>query len=257
MSDINDDVNKMVTKLKGTKHRYRIEGGRYGGELAIGTVTPEFVNYWLSKEDEGDSELVETVVAHEWEDASDADPNSPDPGDNFSGWYETDDKEHINGPYADGGFIVTEVPADRSDDYSWDMPQLNVDAYPLYSREAYVSNELPDKDSEDECVPVLCFHSSEKGSFGCWFVDTVGEEFDPKKLAFSSVETDLAEIVENIWYDKQLLEQDFDFADTTGKGYYACVGYMNTKWHDSPDIYTEEFIEEGGYWECYDEDYDS
>ena len=28
------------------KYRYRIEGGRYGGELAVGTVTNEFVEYW-------------------------------------------------------------------------------------------------------------------------------------------------------------------------------------------------------------------
>ena len=28
------------------KYRYRIEGGRYGGELAVGSVTDEFAQYW-------------------------------------------------------------------------------------------------------------------------------------------------------------------------------------------------------------------
>jgi len=257
MTDIDNDIEKMTEKLKGTKRRYRIEGSRYGGEQSIGTVSSQFVDYWLAKENEGDSDLVETVIAFEWEDASDADPNSPVPSDTFSGWYENDNKEHINGPYADGGFVVTEVPANGSDDYSWDGPREEISAYQLYSREAYVSNQVPTDTELADYVPVLCFHSGEKGSFGCWFIDLVGEEFDPKKLAFSSVETDLAEIVENVWYDKQQLEQEYDYADTTGKGYYACVGYMNTKWHDQSDTYTEEFLEEGGYWECYDEDYDA
>ena len=28
------------------KYRYRIDSGRYGGELAVGKVTEEFAQYW-------------------------------------------------------------------------------------------------------------------------------------------------------------------------------------------------------------------
>ena len=28
------------------KYRFRIDGGRYGGELAVGSVTDDFVRYW-------------------------------------------------------------------------------------------------------------------------------------------------------------------------------------------------------------------
>ena len=257
MTNLDDDITKMTDKLKSTKRRYRIEGSRYGGELVIGAVDRAFVDYWSTKvEDDGDNDLIGTIVAHEWEDPDDADPDSPEPNDTFSGWFENDDIEHINGPYADGGFVVTEVPADGSDDYSWDSPQLEVDALQLYGREAYISHTAPsesEQDDQDDYVPVLTFLSSEKGSFGCWFVDLVGEQFDTKKLAFSSVETDLAEIVECVWYDKQMLEQEYDYADTSGKGYHASVGYMNMKWHDKSDIYTNEFLDEGGYWECYED----
>ena len=62
------------------KYKYRIEGGRYGGELAVGRVTPEFVNYWLPIiEDEG---AYETFIPHilslsEWDDDEDLDVDSP------------------------------------------------------------------------------------------------------------------------------------------------------------------------------------
>ena len=97
--------------------------------------------------------------------------------------------------------------------------------------------------------PILAFHSSEKGSFANYFLDLEGEEFDPEKLAFSTVEMNLAEIVENVYYNKQDLEANYDWNDTTGKAYYASVGYMNTKWHDSADQYTDEYLEENGYWD--------
>ena len=40
----------------------------------------------------------------------------------------------------------------------------------------------------------------------------------------------------------------------TGKGYYASVGYMNMKWHDSEEKYTEEFFTENEIWECYEDE---
>ena len=43
----------------------------------------------------------------------------PYPVENYYMW-ECDDIEHLNGPYADGGFTVYEVPADGNDDYDYD-----------------------------------------------------------------------------------------------------------------------------------------
>ena len=44
-----------------------------------------------------------------------------------------------------------------------------------------------------------------------------------------------------------------DFSDTTGKGYYAQVGYMNPKFRDNPEQYTDEFLKEEGYWDDYED----
>ena len=34
------------------KYRYRIDGGRYGGECAVGTVSEDFAQYWTPKIEE-------------------------------------------------------------------------------------------------------------------------------------------------------------------------------------------------------------
>jgi hypothetical protein len=97
-------------------------------------------------------------------------------------------------------------------------------------------------------VPVLAFHSSEKGTFAVWFLDT-DEEFDAEKLRFGSCESDLADLVEAVYYGKEELEANYDYNDTTGKAYYAHVGYVNRKWHDQMDHYTIEQLEEDGYFD--------
>ncbi|MAD25476.1 MAG: hypothetical protein CMO44_15040 [Verrucomicrobiales bacterium] len=227
------------------KRRFRVQGSNYGGELAIGQVSKEFVDYFIDKDE---SDLIETVTSYEWDDEDMGDKDAPKIAEEFNGWYECDDLEHLNNSYADGEWFVNEVPADGSDDYAWDENEVRFEPYHLYGREAYHQ----DKD-EEGLIPVLCFHSGEKGGFGSYFIETDGEDFDPKKLAFSSVETSVSEIVENVWYNKELIEADFDYNDTTGKGYYASVGYFNPKWHDKDEMYTPEYLKENEYWEGFDE----
>ena len=215
------------------KRRYRVEGGRYGGELVIGKVSNEFVTKVISQDE---SELVDTVLSFDdWtqeidENTEHEDPEQiPYPVENYYMW-ECDDIEHLNGPYADGGFTVYEVPANGEDDYDYDNEVWQGEAIYMYSREGgYFTNEPP-KEMEDN-VPVLAFMSSEKGTFGVWFIDT-DEDFDPYKLGVGVVETNLAEMVDRMYYDKVELDTDYDYNDTTGKSYHAEVGWLNTKWHD-------------------------
>ena len=215
------------------KRRYRVEGGRYGGELVIGKVSNEFVTKVISQDE---SELVDTVLSFDdWtqeidENTEHEDPEQiPCPVENYYMW-ECDDIEHLNGPYADGGFTVYEVPANGEDDYDYDNEVWQGEAIYMYSREGgYFTNEPP-KEMKDN-VPVLAFMSSEKGTFGVWFIDT-DEDFDPYKLGVGVVETNLAEMVDRMYYDKVELDTDYDYNDTTGKSYHAEVGWLNTKWHD-------------------------
>ena len=247
------------------KRRFRIEGGRYGGELVLGEVNPGFASYWANK-DEGD--LVDAVLEadqmgwNEDEEPDDAllDPDVPPSpgvdGDYFNMW-ENDELEHLNSPYADGGFMVYEVPADGSDDWDYDKEVYDGEGIVVYGREgALFGTDEPEVINEEDdegnkYVPVLAFHSSEKGSFGCWFVDT-DEDFDEFKLGFGIVETNLGEFVDNVYYDKKELECNYDYNDTTGKSYGADVGWLNIKWHDSFDKYGKDTLDQM-YWDDFDD----
>ena len=235
------------------KYRYRIEASNYGGELTIGEVPEAFVDYWMPiVEEDGDGDLIDAVVDFDdWEDEPEdalQDPNAAPRLENY--WHEYDDVEHLSGSYADGEWRVYEVPADGSDDQSWDKEVYTGDANHLFGREAYHDADIDrkDQDEPDDYIPVLAFHSSEKGSMGAWFLDT-DEPFDHEKLAFGSLETNLCELVERVYYDQEELESNFDWYDSTGKGYYASVGYLNKKWRDPAEQYTPEYLKEEGYFD--------
>ena len=237
------------------KRRFRIEAGNRGGEVTIGTVREGFVDHFVGKPED---ELIDVVTDFDnWgredepEDALVNPEGIPVPYEDFESWTETTDIEHVNGAYADGQWTYEEVLVDESDDYAYENV-VDFDAYHLYGREAYMDDEKP-KDMTNY-KPAMQFHSGEKGGFGSWFVETDGGDFDPKKVAFSSIETQVAEIVEDMWYDKELVDKDYDNCDTTGKGYYAGVGYMNMKWHDLDEKYTEEYLKENDFWYGYEEE---
>ena len=63
----------------------------------------------------------------------------------------------------------------------------------------------------------------------------------------------MGEFIDTVWYDKKELETDYDYIDTTCKGYYAGVGYMNTKWHDKGEKYIEGCKSLEMYWEDFDD----
>ncbi len=240
------------------KRRFRIEGGRYGGELVLGQVNPAFASYYANEENQGD--LVDAVLESEdWEPNEEVDndtlldpegiPHPAIPGEEFYMW-ECDDIEHINSAYADGGFTVYEVPADGTEDYDYEKEVYEGEGILVYGREGgYFGTddepELINEEDEDKnkYVPVLAFHSSEKGSFGAYFVETDGEDFDEFKLGYGIVETNLAEFIDAVYYDKQELDCEYDYNDTTGKSYDAQVGWLNMKWHDSQDNIQENMEE--------------
>ena len=84
-----------------SKRYFRINTGRYGGELAIGECNKDFVDYWMPKvKEDGDGDLIETLQGYEWDDEDMKDSDSPIPKEEFYAWNECDDFEHANGPFA-------------------------------------------------------------------------------------------------------------------------------------------------------------
>lgn len=238
-----------------SKRYFKIDTGRYGGEVVVGTVSPEFVEYW---QDRDANELVSHVFNLDWDDPDEIDTDSPEmTADGNISWHEVDDYEHLNGPYSDNHYLVYEVTLAPTVAYqngeiiypqNWDYnnpvyeethdyEQYDYSNY-VYGREVYTSN--PEIDKEGEWVPVLQMHSAEKGSFGEIIIETDGADFDPEKLAIGVVETDVGELIEAYWYDGREVVVNYDSCDTVGKGMYACAGWMNQKWYDSPTDYTPD-----------------
>lgn len=226
------------------KRRFRINAGRYGGEVTIGEINPEFVEYFAHKEVE---DIIDAVEAWEYESSLEsyeektngAPPLTTDGEDGLGlSWHEISEFEQHNGAYPNQDWTWCEVPADGSDDF-YLGDQHCFEAYQYGGREAYITSELPQVDEHtsqeevDAHIPVLCFHSAEKGSFGDYFIETDGEDFDPQLLMFSVVETSLCEIIDCVWYNGVEVEVNFDFSHMRGKGCYASVGYLNPKHHDT------------------------
>jgi len=235
--------------------KYYIRGSNYGGEMTIGTITPEFVNYWQGRDED---ELIEHLQAleagEEADDEEGFDPDSPSilPEDEwYNSWYEIDDIHHQT---ASNGLELMAFELDDDNEIDWDN-RIDFDPHQLYSRECYTQEEPAEDHADDNSVPVLMFYSSEKGDFGGWIVElTDDEEFDPNLVAVSVVETDHGEMVERLWYNKEEIEQDYDFVDSRGKGYYASVAWFNKRWEDK-DINEEtdkDMWDE--MWEYYDDE---
>lgn len=253
-----------------SKRYFRIETGRYGGEVVCGEVTPEFYEYWVDRED---YELQEAM----WSDGEDH-PDSPKPcaddEEYWTAWHDIDNFLHLSAPYADNSYRVCEIKlkegvtydeewgsleSEDPDKYGYDMfdeiddveDQKDHDYIQIASQELYGNR---DNFGKEGFVPMLTFHSAEKGAFGEVIVVTDGEDFNPAKFRIEIVESECGEFINSYWYDKKMLPVNFDWSDSTGKGTYCYLSVLDVedykKWFNPLDGNTEELEE---YWEA-DED---
>ena len=207
------------------KRKFRIEGGNNGGETVIGTVSVEFVKYWQER-DSGD--LIEHLESIR--EGKEGDANSPPmrDGKNFS-WQENDNIEHLLRPYApsaEDGFKVEEI---ITGGIGINKKQITDDAVQVYGREIYTSQINIDDENPDDDVSLLTFHRHEKGDLASWLVETDGEDFNPKKLAYGILEIDVGEFVDSVYYDKKELVIDGG-GDSQSKHCVAQVGVIPSRW---------------------------
>ena len=213
------------------KRKFRIEGGNNGGETVIGTVSVEFVKYWQQR-DSGD--LIEHLESIR--EGKEGDANSPPmrDGKNFS-WQENDNIEHLLRPYApsaENGFKVEEIITGGvgiNEKQVINEKQITDDSVQVYGREIYTSQINIDDENPDDDVSLLTFHRHEKGDLASWLVETDGEDFNPKKLAYGILETDVGEFVDSVYYDKKELVIDGG-GDSQSKHCVAQVGVIPSRW---------------------------
>ena len=230
-------------KFRITVNEFRAEGG----ELVIGTVSVEFVKYWKERNENGLIEHPESIA-----DGKEGDANSPPmrDGKNFS-WNECDNIEHILSPYrpsAEDGFKVEEITA-KGDAIN---EKQVTDVVSVYYRERYTSQINKDNENPDHDVSLLISLKGERGfdEANSWLVETDGEDFNPKKLAYGVLETNFGEFVDAVFYDKKELELDTESATEGTMNREASVGVIGSSWiKDQSKANTLKNLE----WDYYDE----
>ena len=224
------------------KRKFRIEGGTIGGELVIGTVSVDFVKYWQERE----GELVEHLESIYQ--GKEGDANSPPmrDGKNFP-WNECDDIEHIlrsSLSETEDLFKVTEITTDINEKQVYSGSPFKV-----YGREIYTSQINKDNENPDHDVSLLIVLKEEEGDFGSWLVETDGEDFNPKKLAYGILEIDVGEFVDSVYYDKKELVIDGG-GDTQTNAVTARIGVIESSWiKDHSKANTLKTLD----WDEYDE----
>ena len=83
---------------------------------------------------------------------------------------------------------------------------------------------------------------------------TDADGYDPSKLAYSQIETSLGTFIERLWYDKEELIKDDEYlGDFTPKGENSNIGWINMKYWDSVEKYTDQYIDDNKLWASADE----
>ena len=225
------------------KRKFRIEGGTIGGELVIGTVSVDFVKYW--QEREGDLvEHLESIYQ-----GKEGDANSPPmrDGKNFP-WNECDDIEHMlrsSVSETEDLFKVTEITTDINEKQVY-----SGSAFQVYGREIYTSQINKDNENPDHDVSLLTVLKEEEGDFGSWLVETDGEDFNPKKLAYGVLETIVCgDFIDSVYYDKKELVIDGG-GDTENNALNARVGVIESSW--IKNYSKANFLKEHVDWDIYE-----
>ena len=240
-----------------------------------GSVT-DHVYAMHQKAMDGNFDLDEDAEENEYEGY---DPNSPEmwPGSGDREYYELDDIEggsYVSSEYNDMN-VVEIIPHEetvygkygsdldwedrftKKRNFDWSKPKYTTVGEPksvtfdrvVYSRELYI--EDTDKDiikAGTEAVPAIMIYDSQKGTFGQLLIRTKGEDFDPKKFAYTVCENNMGDHITQYFYDKAALDFNTDSLSTWGKGFDAIVGYLH-KWDVEHDY--EACLKEG--WEELEE----
>ena len=222
----------------GNTRYYMVNTGGSGGELTIGRISREFVEHWSSADND---ELMEILSEINSESDDVSGPTITENGN--CPFYDIDDIEHTTAPYEDNEYEVDEVVPDVAAEggYRFVRSVVKGEYNRLYGRERYSEED----DGSDEIVPILTFHTGEKGSFGRVIIETSGD-FDPNKFSIGVMETDVGNFIDSYWYDGKLIAPDNDWDDSRTNFSSATVGYLALTDYGSRENYLpgSELIQE-------------
>lgn len=194
---------ELMEVLKHGVQKYYIHLHGYGGEIAVGTVSPDQFVYWQ------DRDLDELV--YDWNNALDV----PESMQLFrdGAWYDLDNIAHESG--VEFSSMCTVTVYDENDNDIW-WSHLGVTE--LYNNgvdpRGILYNTISAADS-DNTQHAFLGQSVEKGTFYTGEIEVAGK-FDPAGLSFSVVEVEGWELVAGVSYQSQIVDDTGGYS-TTGK----------------------------------------
>jgi hypothetical protein len=218
---------KLIKTLKTPERFYKIDFGRYGGEVAMGEITKEQYEYWADKDQ---SEFEEYMVSVGW-DTEEANKDIPKQAQFDREFYEYEDICHFSGPeFADGQYMtISEVDknghAVRNEDGDFvDDETVNMEDFE--DRGAKVSC-VAEHNAESESCKNKYYVFGQYFNKGGWYTDelikTGPDGFDFKKLEIAYEDCDGFKTFSSFTYND---EEYYLQEDSTGKSssFYVAEG---------------------------------
>jgi len=208
----------LIQTIKTPERFFQINIGRYGGEVAMGTITKDQYDYWFNSDD------FEQYMIDVDYDPEGANKNIPVKAQFNKPFYEYEDICHLSGPeLADGQMIyVSEYdkmgkPAPSQDEEYDFIKDIKIDMADLESLDADVKC-TEEHHASSKSLKNSYYFFGQYFNKGGWTTDrfkTGPEGFDPSKLKIEYVNADGFNVFNEIIYDDvpYYLEED-----STGKG---------------------------------------
>lgn len=219
-----EEQKKLIRTIKNPERYFRIEFGRYGGEVAMGRISKEQYDYWSES---GDFEEYMGNLAY---DSIEANRDVPENA-RMREFYEHEDICHCNGPeLADGQYMMLFELDHRG------QPLQNADGS-FVEDKTYAVEDLESLGTDIRCLAV---HNSSSDSCkneyfvygqyfnkGGWQTDDIiktgpnGFEFDKLRIEYENA--DGFKVFHSVFYDD---EQFYLEEDSTGKSstFYVMEG---------------------------------
>ena len=219
------EQKKLIRAIKTPERYFKVDFGRYGGEVAMGTITKEQFDHWY------DNDGLEEYMANIGFDPEDANKDVPEEARLKGEFYEYEDICHSSGPeLADGQYMtLTEVDKDGNalqDDEGNFLEDQQIDMADFKKLGVKVNCVAEHHSGSDSCKDKY-YIFGQYFNKGGWYsndpIKTGPEGFNFKKLEINYENADGFKVFNEFLYDgdSHYLEED-----STGKSssFYVMEG---------------------------------
>ena len=222
------EQKKLIRTIKNPHRYFKLEVGRYGGEVAMGSITEDQYNYWAEKDQ---SEFEDHMRQAEWgaEEQDETYKQVPEKARFTKSFYEYEDICHMSGPEWSDGQTLTIQELDKDgnslrdeDDNFVEDQVINLeDLEKKGVRVECVAEHNADSDSCREKFFVFGQYFNKGGFYTNEIIQTGPDGIDFKKMAIRYENADGFKCFNEIEYDGTAYQLE---EDSTGKSSCFYVG---------------------------------